>query len=58
MPGPDDVDARVPRRVLGKAFGREVFDLEGAALQAISNEVRAVVVCLTGRIDRRNANEI
>jgi hypothetical protein len=58
MAGSDDVDARVPQCVLGKAFGREVFDLEGAALEAISNEVGAVVVSLTGRIDGRNANEI
>ncbi len=58
MPGPDDVDARVALRVLGKAFGREVLDLESATLQAISNEVRAVVVRLTGRIYRRDADEI
>ena len=58
MPGPDDVDARVALGVFGKAFGREVLDIESAALQTISNEVRAVAVSLTGRIDRRNANEI
>ena len=58
MPGPDDVDARVAPGMLGKAFGRKVLDIESAALQTISNEVRAVAVSLTGRIDRRNANEI
>ena len=58
MPGADDVDARMALGVLGKAFGREVLDIESAALQTISDEVRAVVVSLTRRIDRRNANEI
>ena len=42
MPGPDDVDARVALGVFGKAFGREVLDIESAALQTIANEVRAV----------------
>ena len=46
------------RGVLGTAFGGEVLDLEGAALQAIADEVRAVLVRLAGRIDRRNADEI
>ena len=57
-PRADDVDARVAAGVLGTALGGEVLDLEGAALQAIANQARAVVVGLAGRVDRRNADQI
>ena len=62
-PGPpraaaDDVHARIARRVLGPAFGGEVFDVERRAREVVAEKARALLVRLARRIDGRDADEI
>src|SRR5204862_1494615 len=56
--GADDVDARMPGRVLGPPSGGDVLDGEAAPRETLADEARAGGVLVAWRIDRRNPNEI
>src|SRR5439155_14194881 len=49
-PRPHDVEARMPRGVLGPALGGEVLHRETAALQPIADDARTFRVTLARRV--------
>src|SRR5581483_3107158 len=53
----DNVHARISLAVLGHAFGREYFDRVVEVDELAPDQVRALAIVVTGRIDRRHADQ-